>query len=169
MNDFWLQVIFWAIIIAGVLVYGAIVMRLQRKAKMRQEGAQNQLAQPLLGFLLAKKARQSSVAYFFLFLSLILYWYLSALSIIPVRIGVLLFISALIIALFIGQQLLEYRIKKGLYGTNEYEAREIIEFILSNKDKSDFTGGKGFKEIFLEPEVKPATSADGLTDEGAEA
>lgn len=144
-------------------------MRLRRKAKERGEGGQNQSAQSVIGFWLARRAKQRSAAYFFLLFSLVLYWYVSALSIIQVRTEVICFILALIVALFVGQKALEYRIKKRLYGTNEYEAREILEFMLSNAHKSDFTSGKGFKGLFPESKVKPTDSAEVLTDvRGAE-
>jgi uncharacterized membrane protein len=135
-----------------------------RKAKSREEGARNQSTQPLIGLFLNRKARQSSVVYFFLLLSLFVSWYLSVLKVIPVRIEVFLFISALIVANFVGQKILEYRIKKGLFGANEYEAREIINFILSNTNWSEFTSGRGGKGIFPEPEGEFIPSNEALND-----
>lgn len=54
--------------------------------------------------------------------------------------------------IYLNQVILEYRIKKGLYGTNDYEAREIIEFIFTNAEYIDLSGGGGAKRIFPEPE-----------------
>jgi len=39
--------------------------------------------------------------------------------------------------------LMNYRIKKGYWGTNEHEAREVIYFILKNSEKIDFTDDDG--------------------------
>ncbi|HEY0602148.1 MAG TPA: hypothetical protein VGD58_04510, partial [Herpetosiphonaceae bacterium] len=60
----------------------------------------------------------------------------------------LLFVSArqaglivlLVLILFIIRiNIIKFRIRKGYYGTNEYEAREIIQFILDNSQSIDFT------------------------------
>jgi hypothetical protein len=45
---------------------------------------------------------------------------------------------------------LEYRIKKGLYGTNPYETKEIIQFIEEHSDKSDFIDGGKYKKLIQE-------------------
>lgn len=60
-----------------------------------------------------------------------------------------LFLAGII---YLNQVILDYRIKKGFYGTNDYEAREIIEFIFTNAEYSDFSSGGGAKKIFPEPE-----------------
>ncbi len=59
------------------------------------------------------------------------------------------FICLCFVLLITYQLLLNYRIKNGLYGTNNYEAREIIEFILNNSD--EFKSGSG-KTISIFPE-----------------
>lgn len=134
------------------------------KAKLRGEGAQSQSTQSLVGLMMNKKVRQSSVVHFFLFLSLFVSWYASALQVISVRVEVFLFISALIAANFIGQKVLKYRVKTRLFGGSEYEAREIISFILSNTNWSEFTSGIGGKGIFPEPEEDLMHSNEALND-----
>jgi hypothetical protein len=42
---------------------------------------------------------------------------------------------------------LRYRFKHALYGTNEYEARQLISFIVDNADEIDLSGGLGVSEI----------------------
>lgn len=54
--------------------------------------------------------------------------------------------------LIVYQLLLNYRIKNGLYGTNNYEAREIIGFIINNSDKFKDDSGKTLP-IFPEEEA----------------
>jgi len=39
-----------------------------------------------------------------------------------------------------------YRVRHGLFGTTEYEARQIIRFVMENSDKYDFSGGIGTTE-----------------------
>ena len=64
----------------------------------------------------------------------------------------ILFLLFLACALYLNQTILEYRVKKGLYGANDYEAREIVEFIFANAEHVDFSSGDGAKRIFPEPE-----------------
>ncbi len=61
----------------------------------------------------------------------------------------LLFISA-------KEKLIEYRIRKGLFGTNRTEARELIDFIIKNSDNLDFTDSNGNLRRALLPEAKDA-------------
>ncbi len=60
----------------------------------------------------------------------------------------------LIILIAIKEQLLEYRIRKGLFGTNRTEARELIDFIIKNSDNLDFTDSNGNLRRALLPEAK---------------
>jgi hypothetical protein len=57
-------------------------------------------------------------------------------------------------SLFTSRQLLRYRIRKGYYGTNEDEAREIIQFILEHAEDTDFSSGDGPKKIMPDPEIE---------------
>jgi hypothetical protein len=61
----------------------------------------------------------------------------------------LLFISA-------KEKLIEYRIRKGLFGTNRTEARELIDFIIKNSDNLDFTDSNGNLRRALLPEAADA-------------
>jgi hypothetical protein len=59
--------------------------------------------------------------------------------------------SALII-LNAGMIASRYRWEHGLFGTSEYEAREIVRFVLDNADDIDFSGGLGAREISIDSE-----------------
>ena len=61
-------------------------------------------------------------------------------------------LACLTIALCAKQFLLNYRIRRGYYGQNKEEAREIIDFITSEAEKQDFTGGGNIRKIFPELE-----------------
>ncbi|MCI5142119.1 MAG: hypothetical protein D3909_10455, partial [Candidatus Electrothrix sp. ATG1] len=65
-------------------------------------------------------------------------------------IDIFLFLSVCLALLHLNQKIIEYRVRKGLYGKNEYEAREMIAYILSYSDKSDFSDGDKLKELFPE-------------------
>lgn len=52
----------------------------------------------------------------------------------------------MIFIVFIKQKILQFRLKKGYFGTNEYELRQILRFIADEKNKDYFKGdGKGRK------------------------
>jgi hypothetical protein len=67
----------------------------------------------------------------------------------------LLFILLCFLGLLIAREhVLEYRIRKGLFGTNRTEARELIDFIIKNSDNLDFTDSNGNLRRALLPEAK---------------
>ncbi|MEZ2369612.1 hypothetical protein [Bacillus sp. RCC_6_1] len=58
----------------------------------------------------------------------------------------------MIFVVFIKQKILQFRLKKGYFGTNEYELRQILRFIADEKNKDYFKGdGKG-RKIFSSTE-----------------
>ena len=69
----------------------------------------------------------------------------------------------------IKEQLVEYRIRKGLFGTNKTEARELINFIVENSSDIDFTDSDGKLRRVLLPEESnardpaPGTAHGGVT------
>ncbi|WP_417915461.1 hypothetical protein [Candidatus Electronema sp. JM] len=82
---------------------------------------------------------------------------------IPISISVLasLFYSSIFLLIFLSilitkELLIEYRIKRGLFGTNRTEARELIDFIIKNSDNLDFTDSNGNLRRALLPEAKDA-------------
>jgi hypothetical protein len=61
----------------------------------------------------------------------------------------------LLLVAIIGQEaLFSYRVRKGLFGRNASEAREVIEFILKNSDRIDFTDGGRPKPIISEADLE---------------
>lgn len=57
---------------------------------------------------------------------------------------------ALTILVFLYQQILSYRVKNGLFGSNAYEAQELLEFLVKNQDKIDGNGNGLFNEENLQ-------------------
>ena len=72
--------------------------------------------------------------------------------------SIIIFLTLFIflLSLYIKEQLLEYRISKGLFGTNYTEARELIDFIIKNSDNLDLTDSNGNLRRALLPEAKDA-------------
>lgn len=60
--------------------------------------------------------------------------------------------ALLILLLLIKEVVLEFRITNGLFGTNPYEARTMINFLLENAVEIDFTDGSGKPKRALLPE-----------------
>ncbi|NOK71580.1 MAG: hypothetical protein GFH25_541324n23 [Chloroflexi bacterium AL-N10] len=58
------------------------------------------------------------------------------------HIAIQMICSILILLYTIQMTLFNYRLLKGFYGTTEYEAREIIGFIINNSENIDFTDGE---------------------------
>lgn len=58
----------------------------------------------------------------------------------------------LLTAFYLDQYLIIYRVRKGWYGRNEYETREIISYIVAHADKDDFNDDGGLKKLMDAPE-----------------
>ena len=76
---------------------------------------------------------------------------------------------ALLSLLIVKEVLIEYRIKKGIFGTNRTEARALIEFIIKNSEDIDFTDSNGNLRRALLPESKLNPAEQPLPAFGEEA
>ena len=71
----------------------------------------------------------------------------------PVDIVVMVVITVGIVAINASAMAFSYRVSHGLYGTTEYEVREIIRFVLSRCDDVDFSSGLGAREFDATDEI----------------
>ena len=110
-------------------------------------------AKTIVGMMLGEKIKRSSLAQIFLILSIVFHLALVAFFDANLSGLVLLLCGTALIAMHIDHKLIEYRVEMGWYGKNEFESREIIEFILSYSNKDDFNDHGGLKEIIPTPEV----------------
>jgi|GEM_PF-3340944 len=69
-------------------------------------------------------------------------------------------------ALYIDHKLIEYRVRRGWYGKNEFESREIIRFILAHADKNDFNDQGGLKKVIPTPSLDDLSELDGSNVDG---
>ncbi len=60
--------------------------------------------------------------------------------------------SALLV--FLESLIFNYRVNQGWYGSNELEAKEIIDFILKNSEDIDFTDGNSPKSIIKQEDIQ---------------
>ncbi|MFL7010919.1 hypothetical protein [Enterovibrio norvegicus] len=75
-----------------------------------------------------------TAAIYFLFISF---------QILTINKFVIIFLLALIAAISLDYYLVEYRMKKGYFGNNSFELKELSRFVNSHKNKNDFTDGNG--------------------------
>ncbi len=122
-----------------------------------------------------RKAQQFDVATISLWTGLAVYWILSVVLNFVVVDNSLLFSLLLMISLIVLMLILDiisflYRVKYRFYGTNEREAREIIEFIRRESENIDFTDGGNLKKIFGDQDLQEfqelvSKAAPGLASE----
>jgi hypothetical protein len=103
------------------------------------------------GLLLGSKSAETSFAFISYILIIILYLALCSAFSLKLNIPLLVVLLICILLVQIRQSLLKFRIERGYYGLNDYEAREMIEFLLNHSEKADFSDGDGMKILFPKP------------------
>ncbi|HFK1742236.1 hypothetical protein ACE41B_30050 [Bacillus cereus] len=111
-----------------------------RKKQKEEKGNKNSLI--ISALFLESKLKKIYKTYIIIGLGSIMLLVMSFYFVVPSYINVIPLIFAILTCSY--QFLLNYRIKNGLFGTNDYEARELIEFIIQNNDK--INGNKIFNE-----------------------
>lgn len=134
-----------------ILNAGLINSFLEKKLKVisREHNYEN----TIVGLLVERRIKSDTRSYIILFCALFLHFVFSLLPSYSINWLLILFLVSLIGLLHLNQKVLEFRIKKGYYGCNEYEAREILSYILEHSDKKQFNDKDGIKEIFPEAEI----------------
>lgn len=136
------------------------------KKKINKDSQQGQITKEtgLIANLLKKKSEEFrtthqvlSTALFILILTSFLFYDLYNSQ----RIYVMYFVCIMFLLTFIKQHLLNYRVKKGLYGTCYSEAKEIISFMINEK-KQGGTGSGKTQLIFLPEEESEKTLLENL-------
>lgn len=105
--------------------------------------------QSVVGYIAEQKLKQIQLASGFAFLTLAVYVLTGLLSHAPLVTPGFVIIVALIAIILTYRSVISYRVKTGSYGTNELDARELIQFVLDNSD-TDMFNGDGTRKIFLE-------------------
>lgn len=112
----------------------------ERKKQKTEESDKNRLI--ISALFLESKLKKIYKTYFIIGFGSILLLGMSLYVNVPSYIYVIPLLFAILTCSY--QFLLNYRIKNGLFGTNDYEAKELIEFIIQNNDK--INGNKIFNE-----------------------
>jgi len=108
----------------------------------------------IVGVMVGKRLKRDNKAYLLLISAAVFQLFLAALSSSAFSVTTLGIILIFIGCLSINQRVLEYRIKRGLYGSTAYEANEIVQFITEHSDKSDFTDGGKKKPLAPESDER---------------
>ncbi|RMT95162.1 hypothetical protein ALP39_200071 [Pseudomonas marginalis pv. marginalis] len=119
------------------------------------EGADSKTkkSKTIVGLMLGEKMKKTSLAQAFLFFSLVISLVVSffvegySSSWVAVIVGVLMGV------IHIDHFLIDYRIKNGWYGKNEFESMEIIRFIIAHANKDDFNDSGGLKRVIPLPDI----------------
>lgn len=111
----------------------------------------------IVGLMLEEKANSAYKINLYLFGAIAIQIIGSYFGFLPFSIVTSLVPAVLLIALHLDQIIVSYRIRKGWYGKNRSEAREIISFILSHANKDDFNDDGGLKELIDKPETPSPT------------
>lgn len=112
----------------------------RRKKQKTEESDKNRLI--ISALFLESKLKKIYKTYFIIGFGSILLLGMSLYVNVPSYIYVIPLLFSILTCSY--QFLLNYRIKNGLFGTNDYEAKELIEFIIQNNDK--INGNKIFNE-----------------------
>jgi hypothetical protein len=108
----------------------------------------------IVGMMLGEKLKKASKAQISLIACLLLHFNLVFLSVVTFSSFLFVVISVGILSIHMDQKLVNYRIRKGWYGKNEFEAKEIINFILSHSNKDSFNDSGGLKRTIPLPEIE---------------
>lgn len=113
----------------------------------------------IVGLMLIEKMKKSSLILLFLFLSVLIDLAIDKLFGLGSHGYVTIFAAGLWSLILLDHKIIEYRIRRGWYGKNEFEAREIINFALSHANKDDFNDQGGLKKIIPLPEIPETETA----------
>jgi hypothetical protein len=97
-----------------------------------------------------RKRNQKQIATMVILVSLAIYTIARLWSNLALSVVVIITLAGAALLLQLADAALGYRIHRGLYGTNEYEARQIIYFALSHAEKSDLSGGLGAADMQID-------------------
>lgn len=108
----------------------------------------------VVGLMLGEKVKNSTKAQLFLILAFIINLSLYLFFELQLSRFALFIVSLGILGIHIDHKMIEYRVKHGLYGTNAFESRELINFMIAHSNKDDFNDSGGLKKIIPIPEVQ---------------
>jgi hypothetical protein len=137
-------------------VYSKLTLLTKRDASAQ---AKNATTTAVAAFAMYRM-RQRRFAIAVLFLSAALYLGIGMLSKQAVLAWPVAGIVAAAIVLQVADLAMEYRLRRGLYGTNEYEARQLIRFILAHAEEEGISGGLGGLRVDVDEATEHQLESD---------
>ncbi|ENH7109824.1 hypothetical protein ABWJ26_000227 [Vibrio fluvialis] len=107
----------------------------------------------IVGMMLEEKFASSNKNARLLSMTIFGYMLITYFDFVAFNILALIVPMALLSALLLDKFLITLRIRRGWYGRNEYEAREIINYVSSHANKDDFNDDGGLKKLMDAPEL----------------
>ncbi|ASA56708.1 hypothetical protein [Vibrio gazogenes] len=101
----------------------------------------------VIGMLLGDRIEKDTKSYIFLAIALVTSFLFPLFSGLKVNFWVVGAVIVMFSLLTLNHKVIEYRVCKGYYGSNEYEVREVISYIEMHSDPDDFDS-TGRKKVF---------------------
>ncbi|MDH6024946.1 hypothetical protein [Vibrio splendidus] len=114
----------------------------------------------VVGMMLKEKLDGSNKNCLLIIAGLIAYICLAFFNLVQFHFTAFIIPLCLLVAMYLDQHLIIYRVKKGWYGRNEYETREIINYVIAHAKPEDFNNDGGLKTLMDKPERKQLSKAD---------
>jgi len=120
----------------------------------------------VIGMLLGDRVEKDTKSYIFLAFAFLASFLFPLASNVDINFWVVGAVLLMFSLLTLNHKIIEYRVSKGYYGSNEYEVREIISYIETHSDPDDFDS-TGKKKVFQtelpEEKVEFVGLIEGLT------
>ena len=131
-------------------VYQKILSGVRKRIDVKDRSVPGAMTATAFAAFARRKAKQRNFATIVLLLSLVVHGVVvlffkwePSLGVVTVLVGAGLLLQA-------GEAAMNYRIRHGLYGTNEYEARQMVIFLINNAESSDLAGGLGAGDLEID-------------------
>lgn len=116
----------------------------------------------IVGIMRERKVNQKFQTIYLLLIATIVYVFASKFLNFAISNIFLIVLFGSVVLITLESLIFNYRINKGWYGSNESEAREIIDFIVKNSDDIDFTDGNNPKSIIKPEDIKQVVEELGI-------
>lgn len=154
-------------ILLEFLTYSIQTTKLLKTISEKWPSKKNDASVSVMGLMLVEREKQRKTITIVLLIAGFVYILIELFFSLDLTLGPIILITAIVFLTWINNKLLLNRILSGQYGSNEQEAREMIQFILNNLDDTKNGGGPrrlNLSEEELQQYVKEIESELGLEE-----
>jgi hypothetical protein len=137
---------------------GVPLEEIQELIKKRIDEKSQKKSKSIVELMINERKKTIRKVYTVLAITLLGQWAFASLTKTEISTWFVVLILLFASIVYLNQAIFQYRVKKGFYGTNDYEAREITEFIFINAKHIDFNDGDSVKRISPEAEKETRKS-----------